>query len=161
MTKPEPEKPKRVRSARAVRRPETTPGETPPDDFADRPPRRVVVSDALDDALPSAQIDEATRDTLRSVATDRVLAGAAVLTIVFSLVGAAWYVGRTTAAPADIDALRAEMVDRIGDVDGDVRTLRDDTNRQLDQIRDDMNRQFDRLYNLVNGLRDAGLPADN
>ena len=85
------------------------------------------------------------------MAVDRILAGAAVPTLVFSLVGAAWYVGRTTATTADVDALRVEMVDRIADVDGDVQTLRDD-----------MNRQFDRLYELVRGLRDdRPAPADD
>ncbi len=50
----------------------------------------------------------------------------------------------------DVQTLRNEMIDRIADVDGDVQTLRGD-----------MNRQFDRLYELINGLRDDGLPADD
>ena len=95
-------------AAGAIRRTSTP----PPDDFTDRPPRRVVVAGVLDDALPPAQIDEATRDTLRGVSdstANRILAGVGVASILLSILSATWYLSATMATKADVAEIRREM----------------------------------------------------
>ena len=75
--------------------------------------------------------------------TDRILAGAAVLTLVFALVGAAWYVGTTTASKADVreigarlDALGARvdaLAKTVQEIAVDVAVLRDRSDREQQQ----------------------------